>query len=71
VGRAGLNEDFKDLLAALEEARVLYLVVGAHAMAVHGVPRADDWSVLRLAHRYQAATGWSKQRPVASCRTAS
>jgi aspartyl-tRNA(Asn)/glutamyl-tRNA(Gln) amidotransferase subunit A len=23
----------------------------------------DDRSVLRLAHRYQAATGWSKQHP--------
>lgn len=45
--RARLNEDFRDLLAALEAAGALYLVVGAHAMAVHGVPRAtgdlDVW----------------------------
>jgi hypothetical protein len=43
----GLNPDFRDLLAALRDAGVRYLVVGAHAMAVHGVPRAtgdlDVW----------------------------
>lgn len=42
-----MNEDFRDLLAALLEAGVRFLVVGAHAMAVHGVPRAtgdlDVW----------------------------
>jgi hypothetical protein len=42
-----VNPDFVDFLAALlaEEAR--FLVVGAHALAVHGVPRAtgdiDVW----------------------------
>lgn len=35
-----MNEDFQDLLAALLEAGARFLVVGAHAMAVHGVPRA-------------------------------
>ncbi len=35
-----LNEDFVDLLSALHEEGVEYLVVGAHAHAVHGVPRA-------------------------------
>ncbi len=36
-----MNEDFQDLLAALLAANVRFLVgVGAHAMAVHGVPRA-------------------------------
>lgn len=44
---ATVNEDFRDLLAALVEAGVRFLVVGAHAMAVHGVPRAtgdlDIW----------------------------
>jgi hypothetical protein len=43
----GLNQDFQDLLAALRDAGVRYIVVGAHAMAVHGVPRAtgdlDVW----------------------------
>jgi hypothetical protein len=35
-----LNEDFHELLAALVAAGARFLVVGAHAMAVHGVPRA-------------------------------
>jgi hypothetical protein len=42
-----LNEDFLDLLGALIHAGARFLVVGAHAMAVHGVPRAtgdlDVW----------------------------
>lgn len=36
----GLSADFLDMLDALEEAGVAFLIVGAHAMAVHGVPRA-------------------------------
>lgn len=44
---AGLNSDFLDLLEAFSEARVEFLVVGAHALAVHGIPRAtgglDVW----------------------------
>ena len=35
-----LNDDFRDLLAALDRAGAAYLVIGAHAMALHGVPRA-------------------------------
>jgi hypothetical protein len=42
-----LNEDFRDLLGELLETGARFLVVGAHAMAVHGVPRAtgdlDVW----------------------------
>jgi hypothetical protein len=42
-----VNEDFRDLLAALLAADARFLVVGAHALAVHGVPRAtgdlDVW----------------------------
>jgi hypothetical protein len=42
-----VNEDFRDLLAALLADKARFLVVGAHAMAVHGVPRAtgdlDVW----------------------------
>jgi hypothetical protein len=42
-----VNEDFRDLLAALISSGARFLVVGAHAMAVHGVPRAtgdiDVW----------------------------
>ena len=42
-----MNEDFQDLLIELVEGGVRFLVVGAYAMAVHGVPRAtgdiDIW----------------------------
>ena len=42
-----MNEDFRDLLEALLDAGARFLVVGAHAVAVHGVPRAtgdlDVW----------------------------
>lgn len=42
-----MNDDFLDLLRAFQEARVRFLVVGAHALAAHGVPRAtgdlDVW----------------------------
>ncbi len=42
-----MNQDFLDLLGALLRAGARFLVVGAHAMAVHGVPRAtgdlDVW----------------------------
>ncbi len=42
-----MNQDFRDLLQALLDAGARFLVVGAHAMAVHGVPRAtgdlDVW----------------------------
>jgi len=42
-----LNDDFRDLLSLLLETESRFLVVGAHALAVHGVPRAtgdlDVW----------------------------
>jgi hypothetical protein len=42
-----LNENFRDMLSALGEAGVEYLLVGAYAMAAHGCPRAtadiDIW----------------------------
>lgn len=42
-----MNEDFRDFLAALLQTGTRFLVVGAHALAVHGVPRAtgdlDVW----------------------------
>jgi hypothetical protein len=41
------NQDFRDLLSEFNAARVEYLVVGAHALAVHGHVRAtkdlDVW----------------------------
>ena len=42
-----VNQDFRDVLSALLRAGARFLVVGAHAMAAHGVPRAtgdlDVW----------------------------
>ncbi len=42
-----MNSDFRDLLAALNDEAVEYLVVGAHALAAHGHVRAtkdlDVW----------------------------
>ena len=40
-------QDFRDLLTALSHAQARFLVVGAHALAAHGVPRVtgdlDVW----------------------------
>lgn len=36
----GWNHDFVDLFRELLAARVEFVIVGAHAVAVHGVPRA-------------------------------
>jgi hypothetical protein len=38
--RPKLNDDFRDMLDSLNGASVEYLIVGAYAMAAHGVPRA-------------------------------
>ena len=42
-----MNEDYRDLLSALVRCQARFLVVGAHALAVHGYPRAtvdiDIW----------------------------
>lgn len=35
-----MNRDFDEMLAALSEAGAEFLIVGAHAVAVHGRPRA-------------------------------
>ena len=40
MSRPALNPDFFDILQAMHDTDVEYLVVGAYAMAVHGVPRA-------------------------------
>lgn len=37
-----MNDDWFDMLRALKDAGARFLVVGAHAMAVHGVPRATQ-----------------------------
>jgi len=42
-----VNRDFAEMLSALSEAGAEFLIVGAHALAAHGVPRAtgdlDIW----------------------------
>ena len=42
-----LNPDYRDMLSALSAAQVEYLVVGAYALAAHGLPRStgdiDFW----------------------------
>jgi hypothetical protein len=43
-----MNHDFVEMLPALSAAGVEFLVVGAHALATHGAPRAtgdlDIWA---------------------------
>jgi hypothetical protein len=47
VERPELNEDFVDLLRALVASGVEFVIVGAHALAAHGLPRATgDLDVL-------------------------
>ena len=42
-----MNRDFVEMLSALSEAGARFLIVGAHALAAHGAPRAtgdlDIW----------------------------
>ena len=38
--RRMLNRDYRDILSALSDARVDFLVVGAYALAFYGLPRA-------------------------------
>ena len=42
-----LNPDYRDILSAFNEEKVDYLIVGAYALAAHGIPRAtgdiDIW----------------------------
>jgi hypothetical protein len=42
-----MNRDFAEMLSALSEAGAEFLIVGAHALAAHGTPRAtgdlDIW----------------------------
>ena len=43
-----MNPDFRDILSALSDEEVEFLLVGAYALAVHGLPRAtgdiDLWT---------------------------
>jgi hypothetical protein len=60
-----LNQDYHDMLTALVHHDVRFLVVGAHALAAHGYPRAtvdiDIWidATADNAHRvWQALSGF-------------
>jgi hypothetical protein len=58
-----VNEDFQDMLAALLAGGARFLVVGAHALAVHGVPRATgDLDVWVLADPVNAERVWAALR---------
>jgi len=35
-----LNNDYKDILLALSNRKVKFLLIGAYAMAAHGYPRS-------------------------------
>jgi hypothetical protein len=37
-----VTDDWLDLLTAFSETRVRFLVVGAHALAIHGIPRGTQ-----------------------------
>jgi hypothetical protein len=54
-----VNRDFRDLLTELVRADARFLVVGAHALSVHGVPRATvDLDVWIDASPENAARVW-------------
>ncbi len=56
-----MNRDFVEMLRALIDAGVEFLVVGAHAMAVHGVPRATgDFDIWVRPSQNKRASGRSK-----------
>ena len=51
-----LFDDTRDLLAALDAAGAEYVIVGAHALAAHGLPRATaDFDVLVRPSRANAS----------------
>ena len=55
-----MNPDFEDFLRALLDAEVRFMVVGAHALAVHGIPRATgDIDVWIEASAENAERVWS------------
>lgn len=37
-----LNEDYRDILHALADEKVRFLLVGAYALAAHGYPHANN-----------------------------
>ena len=55
-----VNPDFRDLFAALNDARADFLVVGGYALAVHGHPRfTKDLDVWVRANEENAQKVWA------------
>jgi hypothetical protein len=53
-------EDFRDLLIELVKAKARFLIVGAHALGVHGVPRATvDLDIFIDASQENAKRVWA------------
>lgn len=56
----GLNDDFRDLLLALVAEGVEFVIVGAYALALHGVPRfTGDLDVFVRPSQPNSARVWS------------
>ncbi len=54
-----MNPDYKDILSAFSAEGVEYLLVGAYALAVHGIPRATgDIDILVRPHPDNAVKVW-------------
>ncbi len=54
-----MNEDFLDMLRALQSAGARFLIVGAHALAGHGIPRSTgDFDLWVEATPDNAARVW-------------
>jgi len=56
MGSSMLNRDFRDVLSAFNAEGVEYLVVGAYALAAHGLPRATGDLDLWISPTPQNAT---------------
>ncbi len=57
--RCELGPDFRDMVACFLEEGVQFLIVGAHALAIHGVPRATgDLDLWVAANPENAARIW-------------
>lgn len=55
-----MNRDFVEMLSALSAAKADYLIVGAHALAAHGVVRATgDLDIWVRATKTNAQRVWS------------
>ena len=42
LSKAHGNQDFRDVIAELVRTEARFLIVGAHALGIHGVPRATS-----------------------------